>query len=182
MKPTARLSCQTATLALGLAFSIALPASAGAADVLLSGAVKSASGEPMSGVTVSAKAGTITTTVFSDAAGNYYFPPLPSGKYRVWVQALSFATAQSDVDLPASRQQDFTLRPITDFEQQVRQLPGDLILAGLPEDTPDDKRVDPSIDPKHVRHYEFVNDNELKTTVVNADGKTTASATWKRQS
>jgi hypothetical protein len=48
--------------------------------------------------------------------------------------------------------------------------------------TPDDKRVDPSIDPKHVRHYEFVNDNELKTTVVNADGKTTASATWKRQS
>jgi hypothetical protein len=47
--------------------------------------------------------------------------------------------------------------------------------------TPDDKRVDPSIDPKHVRHYEFVNDNELKTTVVNADGKTTASATWKRQ-
>jgi|SRR5579872_1100947 len=48
--------------------------------------------------------------------------------------------------------------------------------------TPDDRRVDPSIDPKHVRHYEFVNDTELKTTVVNADGKTTASATWKRQS
>ena len=48
--------------------------------------------------------------------------------------------------------------------------------------TPDARRVDPSIDPKHVRHYEFVNDNELKTTVVNADGKTTASATWKRQS
>ena len=48
--------------------------------------------------------------------------------------------------------------------------------------TPDDRRVDPSIDPKHVRHYEFVNNDELKTTVVNADGKTTASATWKRQS
>ena len=48
--------------------------------------------------------------------------------------------------------------------------------------TPDDRRVDPSIDPKHVRHYEFVNDNELKTTVVNAEGKTTASAIWKRQS
>jgi hypothetical protein len=48
--------------------------------------------------------------------------------------------------------------------------------------TPDDRRVDPSIDPKHVRHYEFVGVDELKTTVVNAEGKTTASATWKRQS
>src|SRR5215471_3429424 len=48
--------------------------------------------------------------------------------------------------------------------------------------TPDDKRVDPSIDPSKVRHYEFVGDSELRTTVVNAQGKTTASATWKRQS
>jgi hypothetical protein len=46
----------------------------------------------------------------------------------------------------------------------------------------DAKRVDPSLDAKHVRHYEFVGDTELKTTVVNAEGKTTASATWKRQS
>jgi hypothetical protein len=48
--------------------------------------------------------------------------------------------------------------------------------------TPDARRVDPSIDPKHVRHYEFVGLDELKTTVVNAEGKTTATATWKRQS
>src|SRR5215472_8872386 len=48
--------------------------------------------------------------------------------------------------------------------------------------TPDDKRVDPSIDPSKVRHYEFVGVDELRTTVVNAEGKTTASATWKRQS
>jgi len=48
--------------------------------------------------------------------------------------------------------------------------------------TPDDRRVDPSIDPQKVRHYQFVSDNELKTTVVNAEGKTTAAATWKRQS
>src|SRR5215469_14113864 len=89
MKLTARLSCQTASLALGLAFSIALPPSAGAADVLLSGAVKSASGEAMGGVTVSAKSGTITTTVFSDEAGNYYFPPLPAGQYRVWRRRLA---------------------------------------------------------------------------------------------
>ena len=139
MKPKARLSYQTATLALGLALT--LPGKAGAADALLSGTVKSASGEAMGGATVSAKSGTITTTVFTDEAGNYYFPPLSSGKYQVWAQALSFATAKSEVDLAASRHHDFTLAPITDYEQQVRQLPGDLILAGLPEDTPDDRRL-----------------------------------------
>jgi hypothetical protein len=48
--------------------------------------------------------------------------------------------------------------------------------------TPDAQRVDPSIDIKHVRHYEFVGLDELKTTVVNAQGQTTATATWKRQS
>jgi Carboxypeptidase regulatory-like domain len=57
-----------------------------AADVVLSGAIKSASGEAMGGVTVSAKADgrTITTTVFTDDVGNYYFPPLPAGAYPVW--------------------------------------------------------------------------------------------------
>jgi streptogramin lyase len=92
-------------------------------------------------VSAKAQGATITTTVFSDEAGGYYFPPLPAGKYRVWAQALSFATAKSDVDLAAARRQDFVLQPMTDFEQQVRQLPGDLILAGLPESTPDDKRL-----------------------------------------
>ena len=33
------------------------------------------------------------------------------------------------------------LAPLTDFEQRVRQLPGDLILAGLPDATPDDQRL-----------------------------------------
>jgi len=41
------------------------------ADALLSGAVRSAQGEKMGGVTVSAKpeGGTITTTVFTDESG-----------------------------------------------------------------------------------------------------------------
>ena len=48
----------------------------------------------MGGVTVSAKAegATITTSVYTDESGNYYFPPLPDGKYRVWAQALKFET------------------------------------------------------------------------------------------
>jgi hypothetical protein len=61
--------------------TLAVPASA--ADVLLSGTIASASGEKMGGVTISAKAeGSVTTTtVYTDEAGEYYFPPLPSGKY-----------------------------------------------------------------------------------------------------
>ena len=91
----------------------------------------------MGGVTVSAKAdgATITTTVFTDEAGDYYFPPLPAGKYRVWAQALSFETAKGEVDLGATKHQDFTLKPMQDF---VRQLPGDLVMASLPEETADD--------------------------------------------
>ncbi len=66
--------------------------SAASADALLAGTITSASSEKMGGVTVSAKAegSTITTSVYTDEAGGYYFPPLPDGKYRVWAQALTF--------------------------------------------------------------------------------------------
>ena len=143
MTRTSRLGNFATGLALGTALSLILPAMAAAADGLISGTVKSASGGSMGGVTVSAKAEgtTITTTVFSDQDGGYYFPPLPAGKYRVWAQALGFATAKSEADLAASPRQDFVLQPLTDFEQRVRQLPGDLILAGLPDATPDDRRL-----------------------------------------
>jgi len=129
-----------AATALATAF---VPACAEAADALLSGTIKSGSGAAMGGVTVSAKPdeGTITTSVFTDEAGNYYFPPLAAGKYRVWAQALGFDTARGEVDLGPPRQHDFMLSPITDFERQVRQLPGDLMLAGLPEETADDLRM-----------------------------------------
>jgi streptogramin lyase len=111
------------------------------ADALLSGAVKSAAGEAMGGVTVSAKAdgATITTTVFTDDSGHYYFPPLPNGHYRVWAQALSFSTAKGAVDLAANSHQDFTLAPIAG--DYFRQLPGDLAMASLPEATEHDKAL-----------------------------------------
>jgi hypothetical protein len=43
----------------------------------------------------------------------------------------------------------------------------------------DDRRVDPQLDATHTRYYEFI-DNLLKTTVKAVDGRTTATATWKR--
>jgi streptogramin lyase len=123
-----------------IALTAMLPMAAHAAGALLSGTVKSAAGEKMGGVTVSAKpqGGTITTTVFTDENGNYYFPPLAAGKYRVWAQALSFATAKGEVDLASPQHQDFALKPMDDY---VRQLPGNILLAGLPEETPDDLRM-----------------------------------------
>ena len=111
-----------------------------AADAILSGAVTSASGEKMGGVTVSAKldGGTITTTVFTDADGHYYFPPMAPGKYRVWAQALTFETAKGEVDLSANKAQDFSLKPMADY---FRQLPGDLVIAALPEESEQDKKM-----------------------------------------
>src|SRR6516165_6475731 len=133
------IRAQVSTIAL-IALLTTLPAPARAGDVILSGTVTSAVGEKMGGVTVSAKAEgqTITTSVFTDEAGGYYFPPLTSGKYRVWAQALSYETAKSTIDLSAAKRQDFVLKPAKDF---FPQLPGDVMLASLPGDTPDDFRM-----------------------------------------
>jgi streptogramin lyase len=122
-------------------FAAAMPAQA--ADALLRGIVASTGGEKMGGVTVSAKpdGGTITTTVFTDESGNYYFPPLPAGKYRVWAQALSYQTAKGEVDLSVNRKHDITLASMPTPEQTFKQLPGYLVLQALPEQTEDDKRM-----------------------------------------
>ena len=114
------------------------------ADSLLTGAVTSASGEKMGGVTVSAKGegSPITTSVFTDESGNYYFPPLPNGKYRVWAQALTYETANGNTELKKkTTRQDFVLPPMKNQEDWIRQLPGDEFLAALPGDTPEEYRM-----------------------------------------
>src|SRR5215208_5465089 len=128
----------SAIVAMALASQVAY-----SADFLLSGTIATTAGEKMGGVTVSAKAdgSTITTTVFTDEAGAYYFPPMVAGKYRVWAQTLSFETANGEVDLSAGRKQNFTLNPMKAFERQVRQLPGDLVFAALPEETLQDAKM-----------------------------------------
>jgi streptogramin lyase len=130
------------------AIAMILTAAPAYADALLSGTIKSSDGKgiegkPMGGVTVSAKpdGGTITTTVFTDDAGKYYFPSLPAGHYRVWAQALSYQTAKGDADLSANRQQDFSLKAMNNAEATFRQLPGNLVLDALPAKTDEDKRM-----------------------------------------
>ena len=111
-----------------------------AADHLLSGTITARSGQALEGVTVSAKrdGSTITTSVYTDATGQYFLPPLPAGKYRVWAQALGFETARSAVELDNKRRQNLALQPIADAERSFRQLPGELMVAALPEATPED--------------------------------------------
>ncbi len=138
-----RNSRNFAIFGLGPVFAAAMsatelsPMTSWAADAVLSGTIKSASGEALGGVTVSARAdgSNIVTSVFTDESGNYYFPPMAGGKYSVWAQAVTFDTGRGAVDLGAAKRQDFALKPLKDF---VRQLPGDMVLAALPDATPED--------------------------------------------
>src|SRR5499433_3933389 len=131
------------TKALLAATSLLAAIAANASDRMLSGSIVSPSGQKLDGVTVSAKreGSTITTSVYTDAAGGYYFPPLPEGKYRVWAQALGFERSTAAVDLSAARNANFTLQEITDTERRFRQLPGEMMVAALPEASADDARM-----------------------------------------
>src|SRR5262245_18343896 len=121
------------------AAGLALAATAGAAsaDQLLKGAITSASGQKLVGVQVSAKkeGSTITTSVYTDQNGEYFFPAMADGKYRVWAQALGFETVKGEVDLTAARSQDFKLAALTDPEQKIKQMPSEMLAAALPDET-----------------------------------------------
>ena len=81
----------------------------------------------MGGVTVSAKAnGSLaTTSVFTGADGNFYFPRLPEGQYEVRAQAVGFEAGRSNIDLRGSVQhQDFTLKTATTLPISSRATSG----------------------------------------------------------
>ena len=117
-----------------------------AAPTPLAGIITAPTGDPMPGVAVSARAeGTpITTSVFTDDAGRYYFPPLAppleGGRYRVWAQAVGYETASADVVLDPGRRMahDFTLAAAADF---THQLSGVEWLDVLPAETREDRRL-----------------------------------------
>ncbi len=131
---------RVALVAFVIAAMVPLMAHAAPEGMLLAGTVKSAAGAKMGGVTVSAKLEntTITTSVFTDEDGTFYFPALNAGHYEVWAQADGFDIARGSVDLTGTKHQDFTMNPSKDFETQ---LSGDQILASLPDQTPDDRRL-----------------------------------------
>src|SRR5688572_17789922 len=62
----------------------------------LVGSARASDGRAMEGVAVSARATgkSITTSVFTDERGEYVFPPLDSGRYEVWAQAVGYETTR----------------------------------------------------------------------------------------
>jgi streptogramin lyase len=123
-------------------FWLGTPAASQAPGGVLGGTVKGADGQAMEGVTISAKAAgsTITTSVWTDRGGQYSFPPLPNGQYRVWAQAVGFAREAGDQALASGQKasRDFTMKPVQNF---VRQLSDVEWLNSLPDLTPEDRGV-----------------------------------------
>jgi len=123
-----------------LATAAVMATTAAYADQQLSGTITTG-GQKLDGVTVSAKkvGSTITTSVYSDKDGNYYFPAMPDGQYKVWAQALGYARGDATVDLSGSaKHADIAVNAITDTEARWKQLPGELVWASLPADTAED--------------------------------------------
>src|SRR6266436_26948 len=122
----------------------AIPDSGVAAEgpAILTGSITSPLGGKVAGAAVSAKGvgQTITTSVFTDEQGNYYFPPsLAPGKYRIWAQAEGYRTARAEITLQSELQrQDFALSKSNDF---IQQFTAQEYLAALPEDTPQRRRM-----------------------------------------
>ncbi len=108
----------------------------------LSGIIHATDGQTLEGVAVSARAvdKTFTTTVFTDTRGRYLFPPLDTGTYRLWAQAVGFATARAELAVAAARptSRALTLTTIDDFTSQLR---GAEWLDSLPEETFADRRM-----------------------------------------
>jgi streptogramin lyase len=125
------------------AASVLLMTWAHAADQVLTGVITSSSGQKLEGVSVYAKmdGSTVTTSVYTDETGSFYFPSMPAGKYRVWAQALGFETAKGAVDLGAKRRHDLVLQPMTDPERRIRQMPSEMLAVSLPEGTASDARM-----------------------------------------
>jgi streptogramin lyase len=108
----------------------------------LMGLIRGGDRKPMNGVAVTAQAydQTFKTTVFADDQGEYVFPHLAAGAYRVWAQAVGYVTDRGEVKLDGAHtaSHEFTLKPLANFEAQ---LTGAEWLAALPEDSVEHRRM-----------------------------------------
>ena len=89
----------------------AMPAVAQEVTGSIIGAVKGPDGALLPGATVTAVGPIGTVTAVTDERGEYRFPRLPSGRYKVTAALSGFGNAESNVDLNvgASPRADFTL-------------------------------------------------------------------------
>jgi streptogramin lyase len=106
------------------------------------GVIKDQTGKPLAGVTISARSTdqTMTTSVYTDEKGQYVFPHLVAGTYKMWAQTVGFTTNKADVKLDGTHTagHDFAMLPLADFGPQ---LSGYEWFNSLPDDTTDHKRM-----------------------------------------
>lgn len=144
------------------------------ADAVINGTVKSQDGKLLEGVTVSARAQgkTFTTTVYTDARGEYFFPPLEPGHFSLWAQLAGFDAESAELNIISGKEapHNFSLKPIEDLS---KQLSGSEWLASLPTETPADRRMQATIRNKcsdcHSANFVLQNrfDKEGWTKVLN---------------
>ena len=131
----------TAFAALSVSRIVGTAAAASDTAPGLMGVIHGADGKPMNGVAITAQSTeqTFKTTVYSDDKGEYIFPHLVAGAYKVWAQAVGFATDRAEVKLDGSHtsSHNFTVKPVSNFEAE---LAGGEWFAALPEDTLAHKR------------------------------------------
>ena len=108
----------------------------------LVGSVRAADGNALGGVQVSAKrvGTTITTTVFTDEQGRYFFPAMKAGLYRVWAQAVGFELERANVTLEGAgrTRHSFTFHTIDDAAPQLSESEW---IAALPDGSREQRRM-----------------------------------------
>ncbi len=131
------------SILLASAAALALSTPALAADQVLSGAIASASGEKLGGVTVSAKleGSTITHQRLHRRAGQLLLPAAGGRQIQGVGAGARLRDRKSEVDLSGREAAEPRARAMTDPERRWRQLPGEMMVAALPEETADDARI-----------------------------------------
>jgi streptogramin lyase len=106
------------------------------------GTIKDQAGQPLGGVTVSARSSdrTFSTSVFTDERGVYVFPRLAAGNYNLWAQAVGYTTEKAELPVKdaGTAQRDLAMKPLADFGPQ---LTGYEWFASLPDDNAQHRRM-----------------------------------------
>ena len=133
-------------LGVGILRVFVAAADGAAGGPMLTGTVRAATGEALTGVAVSARPDgkTFTKSVFTDENGQFFFPPFEApfepGRYQVWAQAVGYERARVEMNVLATEpaHRDFALNTIKDLSNQ---LAGSEWLDALPAETHEDRRM-----------------------------------------
>lgn len=108
----------------------------------IAGRIIDGDGAPMEGVTVSAQAAgsLVTTSVYTDENGLYFFPALPAGQYSLWAQATGFHANRISVSVSGSGTQASDLTMVVLGDPRL-QLTGHEWFQSLPAQDQNDERL-----------------------------------------